>query len=137
MRLPAQVDRLLRGENRLKQLENEVIASLRTALEHLDTDHAVVREQMYKAHDLFGDHLMEWSEAFGTLYNGMLEIFRAHTPMPTGQYRVSHVGIGYSSFPVTTWVADKEQPVPLTAIELVARFDVLIHAWSARSEQVA
>jgi hypothetical protein len=119
----------------LKQLENEVIASMRTALANLDTDHAVVREQMYAAHDLFGDHLAEWSEAFGTLYNKMLEIYCSHTPQPKGQYRVKHIGIGYSSFPVTQWVADKVQPIPPTALELVARFDALIHAWSARSEE--
>lgn len=121
----------------LKKLEHDVIGSMRTALAHFDTDHAVVRENRYKAHDLFAEYLNEWSEDFCTLYRAMLEIFNMHTPKEKGHYRVSHIGIGYSSFAVSKWVADKVQPAPPTVIELVVRFDVLIQVWSARSDEVA
>jgi hypothetical protein len=118
----------------LKRLEREVTASMRTAIANLDGDLSLVREQLYAAHDLFGDHLMEWSEEFAKLYNQMLEIHRAHTPMPRGHYRTRHIGIGYSSFPVQTWIVDKEQPATPTADELVQRFDQLISAHTGKEE---
>ena len=120
----------------LKELEHEVIAAMRTAITNLESDLSLAREKMYAAHDLFGDHLMEWSEAFASLYNQMLEIHRAHTPMPTGHYRTRHIGIGYSSFPIQTWRADKEQPARPAAGELVARFDRLISAYTSREGTV-
>ena len=85
---------------------------------------------MNAAHTLFADHLMEWSEEFAMLYQKMYEIYCAATPMPEGRYRTTSIGIGYSSFPVTRWMADKVQsPVP-AAKELVARFDRLISEYS-------
>jgi hypothetical protein len=112
----------------LKQLEQEVIDSMRAAIAAFDTDHSVVRVNMEKAHNLFRDH--EWSEAFYTLYNGMLEIYCAYTPKEKGHYRRTHIGIGYSSFRVQTWVVDKVQPPRPTAEELVARFDCLLCAYA-------
>lgn len=120
----------------LKELEHEVIAAIHTAIANLESDLSLAREKMYTAHDLFGDHLMEWSEAFASLYNQMLEIHRAHTPMPTGHYRTRHIGIGYSSFPIQTWIADKEQPARPTANELVVRLDRLISAYTSREGNV-
>ena len=118
-------------------LEQEVITAMRLALANVDSDLSVVREQMNKAHGLFADHLMKWPEDFATLYQWMLEIYRAHTPMPTGHWRNTSVEVGYSSFPLKRWVADTVQPPRPTAIELVARFDALIQAWDARSEAIA
>jgi hypothetical protein len=118
----------------LKELEYEVIASMRTAIANLDSDLSLVREKKYVAHDLFGDHLTEWSEDFAGLYNQVLAIHRAHTPMPAGHYRTRHIGIGYSSFPVQTWIVDKEQPARPAAAELVARFDRLISAYTSRED---
>jgi hypothetical protein len=121
----------------LKKLEQTIIDSMRAALAAFDTDHSVVRENMERAHNLFRDH--EWSEEFYTLYNGMLEIYCSYTPRERGHYRRTSIGVGYSSFPVQIWVPDKIQPPKPTAIELVARFDALIHAWNlehpARSGQ--
>ncbi len=121
----------------MKQLEKNVIGHMRAAIAHLDSDLSIVSKSMNAAHELFRDHLMEWSEEFATLYNQMLEIYRAHRPLPKGHYRNTHIGMGYSSFPVSRWIADKEQPVPPTASELLARFDALIQAWNAHSKEVA
>lgn len=121
----------------LKRLEQKVIAFMRTTIANLDGDLSLVREQAYAAHDLFGDHLMEWSEEFASLYNQMLGIYRAHTPMPKGRYRTRHIAIGYSSFPIQAWVAGKEQPPRPTAGELVARFDRLISAYTRREGTMA
>ena len=120
----------------LRQLELSTIASLRIAIEHLDSDHTVVRENMHTAHELFLEHLIEWSDAFGTLYNHLLEVYRAHTPKPQGKYRVNYIGVGYSSFCVQTWIADKEQPPLPTVEELVAHFDRFVNEY-LRSEYVA
>lgn len=117
-----------------KQLENDVIGYMRTAIANFDTDPAVVHTNYSKAHELFVAHLVEWSEAFGDLYNQMLAIYNACFPKEKGHYRTSHVGIGYSSFPVHKWVPDKVQPPKPIVIELVARFDVLIQAWNGRAE---
>lgn len=127
--IDAAISSFLKGremETDMKQLELEVITSMRAAIANFDTDHSVVREQMSKAHNLFADHSERWSEAFCTLYSEMLEIYCAYTPQPRGRYRLKHIGIGYSSFPVKTWVADKVQPPKPTADELVMRFDRLI-----------
>src|SRR5581483_162687 len=113
-------------------LEQRVIASWRKAIEHLGIDDSVVREERNDAHHLFARHLMEWSEDFATLYRQMYEIYCAHTPKEKGHYHVSHVGIGYSSFPIHKWVADKEQPPRPTARELVTRFDRLIAEYMER-----
>lgn len=120
----------------LKGLEREIIGHVRAAIAHLNTDLSVVNKNMNAAHELFSDHLMEWSEEFATLYNGMLAIYRAHRPLLKGHYCNTHSGIGYSSFPINRWVADKEQPVPPTAIELVVRFDRLVSA-NTSSEEAA
>ncbi len=118
-------------DTHLKNLENEVIGYMRTAIAAFDTDHSIVRVNMYKAHDLFGDHLMEWSESFGLLYNDMMRIYEAKTPQPKGHYRTTHIGVGYSSFPATKWIADKEQPPIPTAEELLERFDRLISVYTS------
>ena len=120
----------------MEQLEQDIIGFIRTAIEHLDSDHAVVGEQMRKAHDLFTVHLMEWSEAFAMLYRQMYEVYCAYTPKKKAHYRTSSVGIGYSAFPVKRRVPDKIQPVPPTSKELVTRFDHLISAY-ASSKQTA
>lgn len=118
----------------LKHLENEITVNMRTAIMHLDTDHFMVRKHLYRAHDLFGDHLMEWSEDFCTLYNQMLAGHRAHTPMPKGYYRTKNIAHGYCSFPVKIWVTEEEQPLIPTADELVVRFDRLISAYRSSEE---
>jgi hypothetical protein len=118
----------------MKQLEQDVIGAMRAAIAHVDTDLAVVKENRYKAHELFAEHLLEWSETFSTLYSAMLEIFNAHTPKEKGHYRTIHIGIGYSSFPVCRWIADKEPPPQPTAGELCERFDLLIRAWKGSEE---
>ena len=114
----------------LKQLEHEVITSMRTAIAAFDTDHSVVRINMNKAHELFAEHLTEWSEDFCTLYNQMLAIYCAYTPREKGHYRRTSIEIGYTPHPVSIWVPDKIQPPKPTAIELVARFDCLLRAYA-------
>src|SRR5579859_8016641 len=119
-------------------LEQAVIGHIREALAAFDTDLMTVREEMDSADALFGAHLMAWSEAFCVLYNQMLKIYRARTPMPTGHCRASHVEIGYSSFQIRTWVPDKVQPPVPTSDELVARFDCLIEtAWQKKQASAA
>lgn len=120
----------------LKQLEREVIASMRTAIANLDSELSLVREQLYAAHDRFRDHLVEWPEDFASLYNQMLAIHSAHTPLPGGHYRTRHIGIGYSSFPIQIWITDKEQPARPSAGELVQRFDRLISAYASREDSM-
>lgn len=119
------------------RLENKVIGYMRTAIANLDTDHATVRDSMEDAHRLFGKYLIAWSEDFAMLYNQMLAVHHAHTPMPTGHYRTHNIAVGYSSFQTQHWVADKVQPPIPTAIELLARFDQLISAYTEQGQEVA
>src|SRR5260370_37768857 len=65
---------------------------------------------------------MEWSNDFCILYNCMLEIYRAYNPMPIGHFTTKHIEVGYSSFPIVTWIPDKEQPAGPTSVELLKRF---------------
>lgn len=113
----------------MNQLEKRVISYMRDALANLDTDHAAVQENMSYAHNLFAGCLMQWSEEFARLYDQMLEVYRAHTPMKRGHYRVTHIASGYSSLPIHTWVNDKEQPPIPTSSELVTRFDQIINEY--------
>ncbi len=118
----------------MNQLEREVIGYMRTTLASLDTDASVVRENYYKAQDLFEEHLMKWSDAFALLYNGMLTIYRAHTPHPKGHYRNRHLEVGYTGYSFQTWVKDKVQPPIPSADELVSRFDKLINEYANSGE---
>lgn len=113
---------------KLKRLECEVIALMRAAIASLDTDLSLVSKSRNAAHELFADHLLEWSEEFAALYNRMLAIYRQHTPLPTGKWRDTSIGIGFSSFPIKKWRVDKVQPVPPTSGELLERFDALIQS---------
>ncbi|HEX9502838.1 MAG TPA: hypothetical protein VF974_00765 [Patescibacteria group bacterium] len=106
----------------MKQLENKIIGYMRNAITNLDKDDSIVHDNMYNAHDLFTRHLMEWSNDFCILYNCMLEIYRAYNPMPIGHFTTKHIEVGYSSFPIVTWIPDKEQPAGPTSVELLKRF---------------
>lgn len=110
----------------MKQLENEIAVHIRTAISHLGKDQFLVGEQMRKAHELFSEHLMEWTDNFCQSYNKMLEIYRSYTPAKTGRYQSSHREIGYSSFQTRRWVEDKVQPPVPTVGELLEKFDALI-----------
>lgn len=110
----------------MKHLENEIVGHIRTAISNLGTNHIVVSEHMNKSHELFSEHLMEWTDEFCQLYNQMLGIFRSYTPVKTGRYQSSHREIGYSSFQTRRWVEDKVQPPVPTVGELLEKFDALI-----------
>lgn len=112
--------------------EQQIILAMRSAIANLDTDPAVVRTHMEKAHELFRGRLMKWPKDFAVLYQQMYAIYCAYTPKPAGHHRSSSVSIGYSSFPVKKWISDKEQPPKPTAEELVAQFDALIASWDAK-----
>jgi hypothetical protein len=116
----------------MKRLEREVIAQLRLTIAHLDTDVSLVCKHRNAAHELFAEHFMQWSEAFAALYNQMMEVYRAHTPRPSGHWRATSIEIGFAPFPIKKWVADKVQTMPPTAVELLERFDALIEEWSNR-----
>ena len=113
----------------LTPIEDEIIANMRACIEAMDTDQSHVRDKYDAAHHLFGSHLTAWSEEFGSLYNSMLEIYRAKTPKATGHYRTRHVGIGYSSFETRHWIQDKVQPPIPSAEELLERFDARIRVY--------
>jgi hypothetical protein len=115
----------------MSTLEDAVVGHMRAAIAVFDTDHEAVGKHTRLAHELFSDNFTEWSESFCTLYNGMLEIYRAYTPHEKGHYETRHIGIGYSSFPVSRWIVEKIQPVKPTATELVERFDGFVRAWKA------
>lgn len=120
----------------MKQLEKDVIGSMREALAHYDTDPSLARENLNTFHQLFAEHLMEWSEDFAVLWQKMYEIWCAYTPMPKGQYRTTSIEIGYSSFQVKRWINDKVQPPIPGTEELLLRFDRVIGEY-ARSEKAA
>ena len=118
----------------LEHFETDVIAYMRDCVAAFDTDTTVVRDNMNKAHALFGEHLIAWSEEFGMLYNGMLDVYRAGFPQEQGHFRNHSIEIGYTPHAVKTWVPDKIQLPRITAIELVARFDTLIEKYTNSQE---
>lgn len=110
----------------MKHLENEIVEHIREAIANLGKDQFVAGEKMRKAHEIFSDHLMEWSDDFCRLYNEMLSIYRSYTPAKSGSYKSRHHGIGYSSFHSQKWVEDKIQVAVPTVDELLEKFDALI-----------
>lgn len=110
----------------MKYLENEIVEHIREAIANLGKDQFVAGEKMRKAHELFSEHLMEWTDNFCQSYNKMLEIYRSYTPAKSGRYQSRHRGIGYSSFHSQKWVEDKIQPPVPTTSELLEKFDALI-----------
>lgn len=113
----------------LTPIEDEIIASMRACIEAMDTDRAKVRDKYDAAQHLFGSHVSAWSEAFGNLYNSMLEIYRAKTPQQAGHFKTKHVEIGYTPFETKCWVPDKVQPKVPTAYALLERFDARIRVY--------
>ena len=119
----------------LAPYEDAVITYMRTCLEVMDTDKSAVGSMYDKASNLFGALISEWSEAFAQLYNAMLEIYRAKTPRAVYNRKDRCIPFGLGSTMITTYKKSKVQPVPPTAIELLARFDQLISTY--RAERVA
>lgn len=111
----------------MEQLENEIVEHIREAIANLGKDQFVAGEKMRKAHEIFSDHLMEWSDDFCRLYNGMLSIYRSYTPAKSGHYRSCHHEIGYSSFATQRWVQDRQQATVPTTSELLVKFDSLVN----------
>lgn len=121
----------------LEPFEDEVITSMRSCIAALDDhDPVKVRDAYNAAQNLFGNLLMQWSEKFAALYNDMLEIYRAKTPRTAYLRKDRSVPFGLGSTTITTYKKDKVQPVPPTAIELVARFDQLIGTYRTKAEQI-
>jgi hypothetical protein len=116
----------------LEPFEDEVISSMRVCISALDDKDTVkVRDAYNAAQELFGNLLMQWSEDFATLYNSMLDIYRAKTPRTAYSRKDRSIPFGLGSTTITTYKKEKVQPIPPTAIELVARFDALVSAYRA------
>ena len=119
----------------LAPYEDAVIFYMRACISAMDIDPYEVNRQYDNAHCLFGALIAEWSEAFGNLYNSMLEVYRAKTPRTAYTRKDRNIPWGLGSTTITTYKKDKVQPVPPTAIELLVRFDQLISTY--RAERVA
>jgi hypothetical protein len=121
----------------MELFEDEVITSMRSCIAALDDKDTVnVRDAYNAAQNLFGNLLMQWSEDFATLFNSMLDIYRAKTPRTAYSRKDRSIPWGLGSTTITTYKKDKVQPVPPKAIELLARFDQLIATYKQK-EKVA
>jgi len=107
--------------------EQRIIASLRTAIAAKDSDPDLAGQQQAAAQELFCKH--RFSRKFFDLYWALQKIINAASPKEAGHYRTTHIGIGYSSFPIQRWVREQHQPEPLTTEELLRSFDALIEAY--------
>lgn len=119
----------------IKQLERQVIGYMRQAIALYHTDPTCASENLAYHKGLFSGHLMQWSEAFSVLQQQMYQVWCAYTPQKTGRYVTKHVGIGYSSIPVTTWTNNKKQPLAPTTEQLLARFDQLVCEYTNTQQQ--
>jgi hypothetical protein len=113
--------------------EQRIIASLRTAIAAKDSDPDLAGQQQAAAQELFCKH--RFSRKFFDLYWALQKIINAASPKEAGHYRTTHIGIGYSSFPIQRWVPDRNQPEPPPTEELLRRFDQCIEIYRKGNER--
>jgi hypothetical protein len=108
-------------------LQRQVIAHWRHAIELYTTDRRSSYDYRYLAETLFKSSLLEWPSDFCTLYNLMYKQYCKFTPKPTGHFTTKHIAIGYSSLPMEKWLEDAAQASIPTPKELLIDFDSAVN----------
>ena len=100
-----------------------VLTTYRQALALYDTD---IHEATFLYRQAYNSEGTFRTDEFNQLEQEILTIWRNFTPQKRGTYRTSHVEVGYSSFPISRWVDDKQQPARQTTQQALQTFDMLV-----------